>query len=303
MVDVPRARAPWMGLALTSIAACLVVLCMLAQSGWQSSGSASELLGQTSAPSRGLNLKLDSPEARSVAHWQARVDELYGKLSKAQIHLNHVSNRVLDSARTSSAAKGTSAAKAWKQSLHAVRAGDALGDAVQEAQRHVDELSAALKDAKSKLYGKVSLILDAQTLKQAGLPGPTGPQGPKGVPGPQGAPGDEGSAGPDGVQGGRGPKGDVGPQGYRGPVGTVGPQGKKGYDGAVGAQGYTGPTGPRGDLGEAGKRGARGQPGAPGYTGAPGQQGQSGPPGSVGPAGVVTIQSKAQQQQQQQQQQ
>lgn len=58
-----------------------------------------------------------------------------------------------------------------------------------------------------------------------GLPGPRGPQGPKGDPGPRGPKGDPGCPGPRGPQG---PKGDPGCPGPRGPQG---PKGEKGDPG------------------------------------------------------------------------
>jgi hypothetical protein len=68
-----------------------------------------------------------------------------------------------------------------------------------------------------------------------GIPGPTGPQGPKGPigrEGPQGPIGETGPQGPAGPQGPKGEKGNPGPQGVRGPIGEQGPPGPQGPPGA-----------------------------------------------------------------------
>jgi hypothetical protein len=70
-------------------------------------------------------------------------------------------------------------------------------------------------------------------LKQAGRPGPAGPQGAKGDTGAQGG------QGPQGIQG---PKGDKGDQGIQGPKGDQGIQGPKGDQGIQGLKGDPGPT-------------------------------------------------------------
>ena len=70
------------------------------------------------------------------------------------------------------------------------------------------------KKSKKVLEKKLSIIVDTQTAKAGGLPGPPGPRGPKGPPGHQGRLGQEGD---------RGPTGPVGPIGYRG---SPGPQGQ-----------------------------------------------------------------------------
>lgn len=183
--------------------ACSVLgLVFLTQHAYRSEGGPAEML-QAGGLSSGLQLKWDSPQAKSVVHWENKVDDLYGKLNKAEIHLAHLTHRVLHG----NAQGASSHLKARQQSLHAVRASDAMSDAVKEAQQHVDSLTAALEDAKAKLNGKVDLVIDAQTLAHTeGTPGPRGPEGKKGVPGPQGVPGDQGPEGPDGVQGGMGPK-------------------------------------------------------------------------------------------------
>ena len=67
-----------------------------------------------------------------------------------------------------------------------------------------------------------------------GIPGPTGPQGPRGFVGPQGPQGLTGPAGPQGIQGPIGLTGPAGPQGLTGPTGPQGPQGEIGPAGPAG---------------------------------------------------------------------
>lgn len=78
------------------------------------------------------------------------------------------------------------------------------------------------------------------------IPGPVGPQGPRGFTGPQGP------AGPQGPVGLTGPAGPIGPQGPQGEVGPQGPQGEVGPVGPAGPQGEVGPQGPVGPEGPAG---------------------------------------------------
>ena len=74
-----------------------------------------------------------------------------------------------------------------------------------------------LKKAKLLLDKKLSIIVDTDTLKTGGLPGPPGPAGNKGAPGYQGSLGAEGD---------RGSQGPVGPE--RAGVGLSGPRGNTG---------------------------------------------------------------------------
>jgi hypothetical protein len=111
------------------------------------------------------------------------------------------------------------------------------------------------------------------------VPGPPGPQGPKGVPGPPGPEGPQGIPGPPGQTGATGPKGVPGPPGPEGPQGIPGPPGPAGsgagasIPGPPGATGQTGPMGPPGPMGPAG---------VPGPPGPMGPAGVPGPPGSAG---------------------
>jgi hypothetical protein len=128
-------------------------------------------------------------------------------------------------------------------------------------------------------------------LEAARLPGPTGPQGPKG---------DAGATGPTGLLGPVGSKGDIGsigatgPQGVKGDTGAVGPTGLQGITGPTGVQGPTGATGaastvpgPTGPQGTAGATGATGAQGVKGDTGAAGVQGPAGPAGPTGAQGLT----------------
>ena len=60
---------------------------------------------------------------------------------------------------------------------------------IDSALKNSKTLSTALKSAKAKLNKKLSVIIDAVTMKAAGVPGPPGPVGPKGPQGYIGAPG------------------------------------------------------------------------------------------------------------------
>ena len=68
-------------------------------------------------------------------------------------------------------------------------------------------------------------------LELRGLPGKTGPVGPRGDAGPPGPIGKQGPAGPSGVSGPQGPPGSKGPDGPCGPAGGVGPRGPQGETG------------------------------------------------------------------------
>jgi hypothetical protein len=60
---------------------------------------------------------------------------------------------------------------------------------IKAALANSKTLGDALASAKAKLDKKLSVIIDAVTMKAAGVPGPPGPQGPKGPTGYVGAPG------------------------------------------------------------------------------------------------------------------
>ena len=101
---------------------------------------------------------------------------------------------------------------------------DVFNDVDQSVSSTMARIRNTLKKAKLLLDKKLSIIVDTQTLKTGGLPGPVGPAGNKGAPGyqgPLGAEGDRGSQGPVGAQGAAGVGGLEGP---RGDTGAVGPQ-------------------------------------------------------------------------------
>lgn len=78
-----------------------------------------------------------------------------------------------------------------------------------------------------------------------GIPGPVGPQGPRGLTGPVGP---------------QGPVGETGATGPQGPVGATGATGATGPQGPVGETGATGATGPQGPIGETGEAAGFGTP-------------------------------------------
>eukprot|EP00961_Rhodomonas_salina_P139043 1871004-Rhodomonas_salina.1 len=86
------------------------------------------------------------------------------------------------------------------------------------------EARSTLHKAKKLLDKHLSIVVDTQTLKTGGRPGPTGPMGKKGKPGYQGPVGAEGDRGPQGDIGPLGNKGFPGPQGFRGDTGDTGPE-------------------------------------------------------------------------------
>jgi hypothetical protein len=149
---------------------------------------------------------------------------------------------------------------------------DALNDLQAQVEIETGKARATIGHTKKLLDKHLSIVVDTQTLKTGGLPGPKGPQGRKGYPGYQGPVGAEGDRGPTGDVGPVGAKGYPGPQGLRGKTGDVGPEGNRGVKGLVGPQGFTGPPGPRGQLGTPGARGPRGVRGAAGYKGLRGAQ-------------------------------
>lgn len=160
---------------------------------------------------------------------------------------------------------------------------DALSDLQAEVQMGASKARSTIGKTKKLLDKHLSIVVDTQTLKSGGLPGPKGPPGRKGYPGYQGAVGAEGDRGPTGSTGPTGAKGYPGPQGLRGKVGDTGPEGNRGGKGLVGPPGFPGPPGPRGQLGTPGPRGRRGARGSPGYKGL---RGSTGLPGVKGPRGL-----------------
>jgi len=159
---------------------------------------------------------------------------------------------------------------------------DVMNDLQAEVEMGTGKARATIGHTKKLLDKHLSIVVDTQTLKTGGLPGPKGPQGRKGYPGYQGAVGAEGDRGPTGDVGPQGAKGYPGPQGLRGKIGNTGPEGDRGVKGLVGPVGFPGPPGPRGQLGTPGARGPRGVRGAEGYKGLRGAQGL---PGVRGPRG------------------
>nr|DAI09598.1 MAG TPA: hypothetical protein [Caudoviricetes sp.] len=174
---------------------------------------------------------------------------------------------------------------------------------VEEINEEAEAAKAAAKIANESAIKAQSALNDLlQGIRDGdfiGLPGPAGPQGPKGVQGPAGPQGPQGEVGPVGPQGPRGAQGVNGPQGIQGPKGDpgprgdVGPQGEVGPVGPRGLQGETGPAGPAGPQGEVGPVGPQGPRGAQGVNGPQGIQGPKGDPGprgDVGPQGPIGVQ-------------
>ena len=164
-----------------------------------------------------------------------------------------------------------------------------LGRDIQQAQANTKALRAALRSAKTKLDKKLSVVVDAVTLKNGGRPGEKGPVGKKGPQGYVGSPGKQGPRGPPGVVGPRGPKGHPGQIGYRGATGDIGAKGTQGWEGTPGAPGYIGPDGPRGATGDMGPPGVQGPNGPLGNQGSLGRTGSQGVQGDRGPAGRTII--------------
>lgn len=166
---------------------------------------------------------------------------------------------------------------------------DVMQDLQAEVEMGTGKARATIGHTKKLLDKHLSIIVDTQTLKKGGLPGPQGPAGRKGYPGYQGAVGAEGDRGPTGDVGRVGSQGYPGPQGLRGKVGETGEEGNRGGKGAVGPPGFPGPPGPRGQLGTPGARGGRGPRGAAGYKGLTGSQGLPGVKGPRGRKGGWTV--------------
>jgi len=95
---------------------------------------------------------------------------------------------------------------------------DDLESSIKSETSHVRNV---LAKAKKLLDKKITLLVDTQTMKSGGLPGPVGLPGDKGPTGYQG---------PQGQEGDRGPQGPVGPIGY---VGAPGVPGFRGDDGPI----------------------------------------------------------------------
>lgn len=174
------------------------------------------------------------------------------------------------------------------QSTSKHSASSVLDEQVKMSTSDLNKIQAALKEAKGKLKKNLSVIVDATTLKDAGRPGPQGPQGKKGPQGYTGEPGPQGNLGPPGAIGETGDVGHPGQRGYRGPTGARGVKGKTGLVGVPGPPGFVGVIGPRGDTGDMGPPGPQGPPGAAGNEGTGGRTGESGRPGPVGPKGVIS---------------
>lgn len=101
---------------------------------------------------------------------------------------------------------------------------DVFDDLEAEARLGRGQARSVLRKAKKLMDKHLSIIVDTQTLKKGGLPGPTGPVGRKGVPGYQGPVGAEGDRGNTGALGDAGYQGFPGPQGFRGTTGDTGPE-------------------------------------------------------------------------------
>lgn len=166
---------------------------------------------------------------------------------------------------------------------------DVMNDLQAEVEMGTGKARSTIAHTKKLLDKHLSIIVDTQTLKSGGLPGPKGPPGRKGYPGYQGAVGAEGDRGATGNVGPIGSKGYPGPQGLRGKVGDTGAEGNRGGKGQVGPQGFDGPPGPKGQLGTPGARGGRGKRGMDGYQGLRGSQGLPGVRGPRGRKGGWTV--------------
>eukprot|EP00277_Geminigera_cryophila_P016791 CAMPEP_0179443740 /NCGR_PEP_ID=MMETSP0799-20121207/27205_1 /TAXON_ID=46947 /ORGANISM="Geminigera cryophila, Strain CCMP2564" /LENGTH=331 /DNA_ID=CAMNT_0021230123 /DNA_START=104 /DNA_END=1099 /DNA_ORIENTATION=- len=160
---------------------------------------------------------------------------------------------------------------------------DVMNDLQASVEMGTGKTRTTIADTRKLLDKHLAIIVDTQTLKSGGLPGPKGPDGRQGYPGYQGAVGAEGDRGPTGNVGEIGSKGFPGPQGLRGKLGDTGPEGARGGKGITGPPGFDGPLGPKGQLGTPGARGPRGPRGMAGYQGLRGAQGL---PGMKGPRGL-----------------
>jgi len=164
-----------------------------------------------------------------------------------------------------------------------------LGRGIAQAEADAKKLKAALQSARAKLDKKLSVVVDAVTMKQGGRPGKKGPVGQKGPQGYVGMPGQQGERGPPGVVGPKGLKGHPGEMGYRGDTGDIGAQGQRGWEGTPGAPGYIGPDGPRGMPGIMGPPGPHGPPGPIGNQGSLGRTGSQGLQGDTGAKGREVV--------------
>jgi hypothetical protein len=121
----------------------------------------------------------DSAVGRSVLEAEREVDTLFVQLSKAQTHLNHLANKVLEGAKPGKASKlarPLAAGTKLHQSAHVVHVEEALDQSIAEAKANVDRLSHALRDAEAKLNTQVAFIVDAHPADRKKLP--AGVQGP-----------------------------------------------------------------------------------------------------------------------------
>ncbi len=120
----------------------------------------------------------DSAVGRSVLEAEREVDTLFVQLSKAQTHLNHLANKVLEGAKLGKPSKLARPLAATKlhQSAHVVHVEEALDQSIAQAKANVDRLSRALRDAEAKLNTRVAFIVDAHPADRkkppAGVQGP-----------------------------------------------------------------------------------------------------------------------------------
>lgn len=108
------------------------------------------------------------------------------------------------------------------EGINPQRVVDVLDDLEASATMGRSKVRNVIAKAKKLMDKKLSIIVDTQTLKTGGRPGPIGNQGKQGYPGYQGIQGAEGDRGPTGPQGNNGPQGHEGPRGFRGTTGKIG---------------------------------------------------------------------------------
>lgn len=99
---------------------------------------------------------------------------------------------------------------------------DTMNDLEGDETLAISKVKSIMSRLKKLSDKKLSIIVDTQTLKTGGRPGPPGKQGKKGFPGYQGAPGAEGDRGTTGYQGPTGNPGQPGTRGFRGETGDTG---------------------------------------------------------------------------------
>jgi hypothetical protein len=108
--------------------------------------------------------------------------------------------------------------------VNAQRVVDSFNDLEASETQDIAKVRNIMAKLKRLADKKLSIIVDTQSLKTEGRPGPPGPIGKKGEPGYQGPPGAEGDRGPQGFTGPQGPPGKPGTQGFRGETGDTGPE-------------------------------------------------------------------------------